>query len=111
MPTRPDRICNCGRRVAASTVCACQRARKAEADRRRPSAHTRGYDDDWRTARTDFLKTHRTCTCGKPATLVRHRISIRLRPDLRLDRSNWLPGCVSCNALDRERDKREGRQR
>jgi 5-methylcytosine-specific restriction endonuclease McrA len=72
----------------------------------RPSARERGYDTEYQEAAADFLKSHRLCTCGEPAVLVRHRISISLRPDLRMDRSNWLPGCASCNAKDVHREKR-----
>lgn len=74
----------------------------------RPSARQRGYDHEWEVAARQFLRVNPVCTCGAPAVLVRHKVSIRQRPDLRMDRTNWLPGCRRCNALDmsRERGKR-----
>ena len=113
MPMRPPHICRCGHKVAHGQRCACVRKRAAESDKARPTSRQRGYDTAYQHAAAAFLKTHPTCTCGQPAVLVRHRISIRLRPDLRMDRSNWLPGCRSCNAKDVHRERREaggGRQ-
>jgi hypothetical protein len=83
-----------------------QRIRKARHDRMRPSATARGYDAEWRRISKLFLSRPENayCECGKVATLVRHRISIRKRPDLRLDHRNWLPGCPRCNADDRRRE-------
>lgn len=75
---------------------------------RRPSARQRGYDTSFQKEASEFLKAHPVCTCGKPAVLVRHKVSIRLRPDLRMDRSNWLPGCRSCNAKDMHREQQAG---
>ncbi|MCO5131205.1 MAG: endonuclease [Xanthobacteraceae bacterium] len=100
MPTRAPRVCSCGRIVAYGVQCSCQVRQKAEADKRRPSARQRGYDTAFQREASAFLKDHPTCTCGAPAVLVRHRISIRARPDLRMAKSNWLPGCRRCNARD-----------
>ena len=103
MAVRPARICSCGKRVPSGMRCTCQQARERE----RPTARQRGYDTEFQHAAAEYLKAHPTCTCGKPAVLVRHKISIRLRPDLRMDRSNWLPGCRSCNAKDTHRERQE----
>jgi len=103
MAVRPARICSCGKRVASGVRCTCQQARERE----RPSARQRGYDTEFQHAAAEYLKAHPTCTCGKPAVLVRHKVSIRLRPDLRMDQSNWLPGCRSCNAKDIHRERQE----
>ncbi|NJL06966.1 MAG: endonuclease [Methylacidiphilales bacterium] len=105
MPTRPPRVCSCGRRVAAGERCECQRRRKAERDAARPSARARGYDTLYERLARAFLREHRICTCGQPATLVRHIIPISERPDLRLNPNNWLPGCPRCNANDHYRRK------
>lgn len=105
MPMRPPRVCACGKRVASGVRCACQRAREQE----RPSARQRGYDTAWQKAAAAFLAlpgNHR-CSCGRPATLVRHVVSIRKRPELRMQRANWRPGCARCNAVDAARDRRE----
>lgn len=109
MPVRAPRICGCGHKIASGERCACERKRKAEADARRPGAARRGYDSGWTREAKAFLALpgNDRCECGAPATLVRHVISIRLRPDLRMLRSNWKPGCVRCNARDAARDRRE----
>lgn len=74
----------------------------------RPSARQRGYDAAWEKAARAFLAhpANRLCECGAPAVLVRHRISIAKRPDLRMSPANWLPGCQRCNRMDRERERR-----
>jgi hypothetical protein len=110
MPSKPPRICSCGKIVPANVVCLCVQRRKAEADKRRPTASQRGYDNEWNKAASAFLAEpgNEFCECGAPAVLVRHVISIRQRPDLRLDRSNWKPGCRRCNARDIAREARHG---
>lgn len=107
VPYRAPSIRSCGCILRSGEMCQHQRARKAEADKQRPSARQRGYDRSFQRAAAAFLKDHRFCTCGAPAVLVRHRISIRKRPDLRMDRSNWLPGCRRCNARDVQRERRD----
>lgn len=74
----------------------------------RSSARQRGYDSAWEKAARAFLAhpANRLCECGAPAVLVRHRISIAKRPDLRMSPANWMPGCVRCNAEDWQREKR-----
>jgi len=113
MPMRPPRICACGYRIAHGSACPCEdrraRERKARHDQARPSARERGYDTGWQRAARAFLAEpgHDRCECGAPAVLVRHVVSVRRRPDLRMDRSNWMPGCVRCNARDHAREQRE----
>lgn len=108
MPKRPPRVCSsCGSTVTGAAPCPCQKACKKQADHARPSARQRGYDTEFQRAAAAFLKAHPTCPCGKPAVLVRHKVSIRARPDLRMERSNWLPGCRSCNAKDAHRERRD----
>lgn len=104
MSTKAARICACGRRVQAGARCQCRHA----AEKQRPGARQRGYDSAWQQEAAAFLVSHPTCTCGKPAVLVRHRVSIRKRPDLRMDKSNWLPGCRSCNAKDLHHERTGG---
>jgi 5-methylcytosine-specific restriction protein A len=96
MPTAPARICRCGRTVPAGVRCECVRARRAAADALRPSAAARGYDADWRDLRARFLAVHLKCCtpgCDRHATDVDHIVSVRDRPDLRLDWSNLRPMC------------------
>lgn len=104
------RICPCGHRVPAGEPCACQKAKRAEADKQRPSARKRGYDTAWQKAAAAFLREpgNERCACGAPATVVMHTISIRERPDLKMVRSNWKPGCVRCNAIQADRERRGG---
>lgn len=108
MPVRAPHICSCGRRVADGQRCSCARATQDT----RPSARRRGYDTEWEREAKAFLALpgNDRCACGRAATLVRHVISIRKRPDLRMDRSNWRPGCTRCNAVDTARDRREDRR-
>lgn len=105
MANRPARVCSCGHRVPAGVRCPCQKAKERE----RPSARQRGYSTDWEREAKAFLALpgNERCACGRPATLARHVVSIRKRPDLRMHRANWRPGCAKCNAIDRARDQRE----
>ena len=106
MPMRAPSICGCGRVFSPDKPCGCKaRAtaqRKAKFDKSRPSASSRGYDSTWRKAAREFLARpgNDLCGCGAPAVLVRHLISIKSRPDLRMDQRNWAPGCHRCNARD-----------
>jgi len=115
--TKPARICACSHRVPADTLCACQRAKKAEADKARPGARQRGYDRAYQVAAADFLRKYPVCVgdpgspCGAPAVVVRHKVSIRKRPDLKMDRMNWLPGCKRCNARDYQRERQADAKR
>ncbi len=106
MPYRAPHSCACGRIVAAGQRCPCQRQRDRERnarfDRSRPNASQRGYDRQWEEAAKAFLAkpANQFCRCGSAATVVAHIVSIRVRPDLRMVRTNWRPGCRRCNALD-----------
>lgn len=100
MPVAPPRICRCGRLVPSGMRCPCRTKeasqRRAAHDATRPSAAARGYDAEWRKVRAAFLKANPTCShpgCGKPATDADHVLSVRERPDLRLDPSNLRPFC------------------
>jgi 5-methylcytosine-specific restriction endonuclease McrA len=76
--------------------------RKARFDRKRPNSSQRGYDREWERSARAFLaeRENRLCRCGAPATVVMHLRSIRSAPHLRMERSNWRPGCHRCNAID-----------
>lgn len=107
MANRAPSLRSCGCIVRSGALCQHAAARRAANDQSRPSARVRGYDTQYQRAAAEFLEIRETCGCGRPATVVMHIISIRKRPDLRLDRTNWLPGCKSCNAKDAHRDRRE----
>jgi 5-methylcytosine-specific restriction endonuclease McrA len=112
MPTRAPRVCgHCGLTHLSGEQCALvaerTKARKAKADKQRPSARARGYDAEWERARADWLAAYPSCRrCGAPATLVDHIIPIRKAPHRRLDRTNFQSLCTPCHsghkqALDR----------
>ena len=72
MPLKFARVC-CGKVVRNGSKCQCQMIRERETDRRRPSAHDRGYDSKWQRYRLTYLAAHPTCDmCPKPATVVDH---------------------------------------
>lgn len=107
MPSAAPYLCQCGRIVKRGVVCACRqqlaRERKARFDEKRPNARARGYDREWEREAKAFLcrPGNDLCAkCGAPATVVMHVISIRKRPDLRMVKSNWRPGCQRCNAKE-----------
>jgi 5-methylcytosine-specific restriction endonuclease McrA len=113
--SRPPHLCACGTRIIPhGERCPCQhqatRQRNSRHDARRPNASRRGYDRAWEEAARAFLQLpgNDRCECGALATLVRHIVSIRTHPELRMVRSNWRPGCRRCNALDaiKERQRR-----
>lgn len=116
MPMKPNRLCSCGRAVASGVRCACQIARRAEADRRRPNAAARGYNSAWQKARVGFLAHHPHCEmlitsgqrCGRPATVVDHIIPHRGNRKLFWDKSNWAALCLRChNSLKQRQERRQ----
>lgn len=89
-----------------------ERERKARFDRKRPNSTQRGYDREWEREAKAFLSLpeNRHCArCAAPATVVMHIRSIRTAPHLRMERSNWLPGCQRCNAKDAAKERRRER--
>lgn len=113
MPVKGPRICGCGRLVPSGTACACEarraRERKARHDAHRPTARERGYTAEWEKEAKAFLAEpgNRSCArCGAPSTVVMHIKSIRARPDLRMERTNWRPGCQRCNAIEAAEERR-----
>ncbi len=87
------------------------RERKAALDKTRPNSSRRGYDGTWEVLAKAFLAEpgNDKCQCGRPATLVAHKVSIKRRPDLRLERTNWRPSCGRCNNRDTAEDRRKQR--
>ncbi|MDP9559763.1 UNVERIFIED_ORG: 5-methylcytosine-specific restriction endonuclease McrA [Rhizobium nepotum] len=113
MPSRAPSVCgHCGRAHAPGESCAAMarmaRERKARFDQKRPHARARGYDREWEREAKAYLSRpeNQFCQCGAKAVVVRHIKSIRLRPELRMDQSNWRPGCQRCNALDAAEERR-----
>lgn len=111
MPMRAPRLCRCGNRVAFGARCPCEQAadreRKARHDTRRPNSSARGYDREWASVRAVFLKVNRFCRrCGKPATVVDHKVPHRGDAGLFWDRSNWQPLCTACHSGAKQREER-----
>ncbi|WP_288427112.1 endonuclease [uncultured Agrobacterium sp.] len=113
MPTRAPSVCgHCNKAHPRGETCkgvkTLQRERKARHDLKRPSARKRGYDSEWAREAKAFLSLPQNefCQCGQKATVVMHVKSIRQRPDLRMVRSNWKPGCQRCNAIDAANERR-----
>ena len=113
MPTRPPKVCGCGKRVPAGTRCACtvarDRARKAAFDAKRPSSSARGYTGAWDRARRDYLDRHPFCVrCGARATVVDHRIPHRGHMQKFWDRTNWQALCARDHNSAKQREERRG---
>ncbi|MEM9765209.1 MAG: HNH endonuclease [Pseudomonadota bacterium] len=111
MPSKPPRICGCGKRVAAGARCECQKARDAERkarfDKTRPSASARGLGADWRKIRARHLQKHPFCVrCGAPATDVDHIIPRAIAPERRLDPTNLQSLCSTCHSSWKQREER-----
>lgn len=74
-------------------TCQHQRARKAEADKHRPSARQRGYDGKWQRESKVFLakpeNRHCACGCGRRADMVDHIVPHRGDHRLFWNRANW----------------------
>jgi 5-methylcytosine-specific restriction enzyme A len=112
MPMKPPRICSCGKIVPANVICLCQQRRKAEADKRRPSADQRGYDSKWRRESKAFLALPENrfcaCGCGRLADMVDHKIPHRGDMKLFWDRSNWAALASSpCHSSRKQRLERQ----
>lgn len=109
MPSRAPRICTCGNIVAYGTRCACQAARKARSDARRPSSADRGYGHAWRKARAEFLVLNSLCSwpgCRAPASVVDHIMPHRGNQALFWNRANWQALCAHCHDSHKQAQER-----
>jgi 5-methylcytosine-specific restriction protein A len=111
MPFAAPRICACGRKVPWDVRCACQRQRKAELDKRRPTARQRGYDTQWQRESKAFLARPENrfcaCGCGRVANMVDHIQPHRGDPKLFWDRRNWQPMAASpCHSQNKQAAER-----
>lgn len=117
MPYRAPSVCaHCGKAHLKSAACTAvarmQKERKARFDKTRPTARKRGYDREWQREANAFLalpENDLCARCGAPASVVMHIQSIRSRPDLRMVRSNWRPGCQRCNAIEAAQERQQER--
>ena len=100
MPKKPNRPCRHPTCPELSDQVYCPIHRGAY---KRESAHQRGYNAKWRSARKRFLQKHPLCVLcqmeGKltPATVVDHIAPHR--GDMRLfwDETNWQALCKRCH--------------
>jgi 5-methylcytosine-specific restriction enzyme A len=111
MPFKPRRVCSCGKVVWSGELCACQVQRKAEYEKRRPSATDRGYDTKWRRESKAFLALpqNRFCACGcrRIADMVDHIKPHRGDMTLFWSKSNWQPMASSpCHSSRKQRLER-----
>lgn len=111
MPSAPDRLCCCGKRVRYGYICACQVARRQAAEAKRLTARQRGYTKKWDVEAKAFLKlpANRLCACGcgRRADMVDHKIPHRGDQRLFWDRSNWQP-MASTPCHSRKTAKQDG---
>ena len=80
-------------------------------DRQRGSAASRGYDRTWQRLRRLVLTDEPLCrhclAAGRvqPAIEVHHLVAVRIRPDLRLVRSNLAALCKPCHSAETARGR------
>jgi len=121
MPTAALRPCGkpgCHELVPSGRCAAHQRALYASHDARRGSPAERGYDRTWQRLRKQKLRANPFCeiethcaTLSFPeqlATEVDHVISIRERPELRLEWTNLRSACKRCHSARTMRDQVHG---
>lgn len=103
MPWAAARHCPHGHPPFRGRQCpVCHAARRAKADKGRPSAARRGYGKQWQKARHAFLarpeNAYCACGCGRPADVVDHIVAHKGDMGLFWDRSNWQPMNRDCNS-------------
>lgn len=98
MPARPLRPCRTPGCRALSTTSHClAHDRHVHYDATRGTAAERGYDREWQLVRSEYLRDHPTCGCGRSATEVHHLTPVRDAPYLRLVKSNLYAVCHRCH--------------
>jgi 5-methylcytosine-specific restriction protein A len=81
--------------------------RRREHDQQRSAENNKIYDSDWRVLRNRFLAANPFCAepgCQARATQADHIVSVRQRPDLRLEWSNLRPYCARHHSARTSRD-------
>lgn len=102
MPNKPKRPCGkpgC-RELTEGRYCELHRKQlQMQEQKRRGTAHERGYDGKWRTERAKFLREHPLCReCEAAGFLVAATVVDHITPhkgdkQLFWRRSNWQPLC------------------
>ncbi|OMF01215.1 HNH endonuclease [Paenibacillus amylolyticus] len=93
----------CKQTITEGRYCEAHKDQLYSYDQHRWTAAERGYDSQWRKARTGFLKKHPLCSyCWKQgyvqeATVVDHIQPHKGDKGLFWDRNNWQSLCESCH--------------
>lgn len=117
MPVSAPRICGqCGGVHAHGERCpkraANNKARKAQFDKKRPSARERGYTKEWERERREYLAAYPFCRrCGAPADLVDHIQPHKGNKVLFWNRSNWQPLCTPCHSGAKQSEDRRNQRK
>ena len=125
MPKRPKKPCThpgCPELVRAGQGSKCEkhkkeytRAKDQDHDRRRGTAHERGYTARWQRYRVMYLRANPLCReChGKgritPATVVDHITPHKGYHDLFWNPDNHQPLCKPCHDRKTARERKDGR--
>ena len=88
----------CGCPTRGKPYCPAHQAQQHVRDK--PSPTKRGYDRAWNKLRAQILRDMGTqCHyCGDHADTVDHVVPISVDPTLRLEPTNLVPACRSCNS-------------
>lgn len=115
MPTSAPGLCShpgCGA-LAHGRFCSRHlRTERAELDRARGSAASRGYDARWRRASKAFLREHPLCVyCQAEGKVVASAVTDHIVPHrgdagLFWDRTNWQALCKPCHDGKKQREER-----
>jgi 5-methylcytosine-specific restriction endonuclease McrA len=94
-PLRPCAAVGCPALVKQGRCPRHEAQAKREDVARRGTARARGYDSAWARLRASVLAECPRCEeCGSAERLdVHHRVPVRVRPDLRLERGNCVVLC------------------
>ncbi len=113
-PLRPCSYPGCGV-LGEETRCEKHRQQeRQEADARRGSAASRGYDSRWTKARATFLRSNPLCAeCGRSGRVMAAIVVDHIQPHrgdqiLFWDRNNWQPLCKTCHDSIKQREERRG---
>ena len=105
-PTRPRRLCSksgCTEIVSERFCDKHKKQDRQEQDKRRGTAHERGYTSRWAKASKGFLKRNPLCVrCLESEQVVRSEVTDHIVPhkgDMTLfwDRDNWQALCKRCH--------------
>ena len=109
MPLKFARVCTCGAVVSNGNKCRCQIARDRDSDRRRPTAHERGYDSKWQRYRINYLAANPNCVmCLKSATVVDWQDPASWQSQALLVIQNHQSLCARCHNSHKQRiEKRQ----